>query len=120
MARLNEEGQWIVLLALIISVSIFFLALIVNESVIVGQTTAESVLDLPKSDIQDLRGEVMRISDDSSWSSDTQKDITTLSMERKSSLVSISAPNGGPPVSGQNIAIHYNDGVTVYDETVYY
>ena len=60
MERLNDSAQWMILLGFIISVSIFFFALIVNQSTLVGQTTAESVLDLPKSDIQDMRVEVFR------------------------------------------------------------
>jgi hypothetical protein len=120
MAGLNEEGQWIILLALIISVSIFFLALIVNESVLVGQTTAESVLDLPKSDIHDFRYEVMRNSGLSQWTNATKADIEVLSMKRKNAIVVISAPTDVPPISGQNISMHYNNGVTSYNETVYY
>ena len=40
MARLNDEGQWIVMMGFIICVSLFFLAIVVNESTLVGQTTA--------------------------------------------------------------------------------
>ena len=58
MERLNDEGQWIVLMGFVISIAIFFLAILLNQSVLVGQTTAESVLEFPKSDIQDLRNEV--------------------------------------------------------------
>ncbi len=43
MAGLNDQAQWIVLLGLIISLGIFFLAIILNQSILVGQTTAESV-----------------------------------------------------------------------------
>ena len=58
MERLNDDGQWIVLMGFVISIAIFFLAILLNQSVLVGQTTAESVLEFPKSDIQDLRSEV--------------------------------------------------------------
>ena len=58
MERLNDDAQWIVLMGFVISIAIFFLAILLNQSVLVGQTTAESVLEFPKSDIQDLRSEV--------------------------------------------------------------
>jgi hypothetical protein len=119
MARLNEEGQWIIMLALIISVSIFFLALIVNESVLVGQTTAESVIDLPKSDIQDFRHEVMRNSlfnRIDNGEDKTRTDIKLISMNRKNAIINVS----GNAVAGQNISLHYNNGVTSYNETMYY
>jgi hypothetical protein len=120
MARLNEEGQWIILLALIISVSIFFLALIVNESVLVGQTTAESVLDFPKSDIHDFRYEVMRDSGLSVFTDDVKNDIVVLSITKKNTIVAIAAPTGRPPNPGEQISLHFNNGVTAYNETVFY
>jgi hypothetical protein len=120
MERLNDDGQWIIMLALIISVSIFFLALIVNESVLVGQTTAESVLDLPKSDIQDFRYEVMRESGLSQLTDDTRNDISVLSIKKKNAIVLIAAPTGRPPNPGENISLHFNNGVTSYNETMFY
>jgi hypothetical protein len=62
MARLNDEAQWIVLMGFLVSFSLFFLALIINQSTVVGQTTAESVIEFPKNDIRDVRhviGEAM-------------------------------------------------------------
>lgn len=55
MAGLNNDAQWIVIIAFIISVGIFFLGILINQSVLVGQTTAEAVNEFPKTDIQDLR-----------------------------------------------------------------
>lgn len=120
MAGLNDEGQWIIMLALIISVSIFFLALIVNESVLVGQTTAESVLDFSKSDIQDFRHEVMRESGLSQLTDETKNDIVNLSIKKKSNIVVIAAPTNRAPSQGDTISLHFNNGVTSYNETVYY
>ncbi len=39
MAKLNEDGQWIVMMGFIISIIIFILAIIVAESALVGKTT---------------------------------------------------------------------------------
>jgi len=43
MARLNDDAQWIVLMGFIVSFSLVFLAILLNQSTVVGQTTAESV-----------------------------------------------------------------------------
>lgn len=117
MARLNEEGQWIVLMAFIISIGIFFLAILLNQSVLVGQTTAEAVLEFPKSDIQDLRSEVWvifsRYQDDPELP-DTIDDIETISLARKSAVVKIESNAAGP------WKIHYNNGITRYTEEIQY
>ncbi|HPD11410.1 MAG TPA: hypothetical protein PLN56_10515 [Methanoregulaceae archaeon] len=115
MEGLNEDGQWIILMGLIASMIIFFFALLVNQSIIVGKTTAESVLDFPKSDIQDLRREIMRI-----WecNPDVQDDffisIESLALERKGALihVHIDTPNN-------MFNLHFNNGVTEYNENYY-
>lgn len=122
MARLNEEGQWIVLMAFIISIGIFFLALLLSQSVLVGQTTAEAVLEFPKSDIQDLRSEVWviftRYQDDPELN-DTLEDIETISLSRKSAVVEIT-PDPLDPTIGGPWTIHYNNGVTRYSEEIRY
>jgi dihydrofolate reductase len=115
MAKLNEDGQWIILMGFIISVGIFFMAILLNQSVLVGQTTAESVLDFPKSDIEDMKSEIWVIF--SRYRSDVVSrdisiaDIENISMSRKSATIRISAD---PWV------IHYNNGITNYTEEVKY
>ncbi|WP_292521799.1 hypothetical protein [Methanoculleus sp.] len=127
MACMNEDGQWIVLMGLLVAVGLFFLALIINQSALVGQTTAEGVLEFPKNDIRDLRAAVFDYVDrfgnaDNLSSRAVRQDITAISLERKNAVVSFSA--GAPQnVSGRllrPVTIHYNNGVTEYDETVYY
>ena len=59
MAGLNDDAQWIVLMGFVVSFSLFFLAMILNQSTLVGQTTAESVLDFPKNDIRDVRSVII-------------------------------------------------------------
>jgi len=114
-ARLmNEDGQWIVLMGFIISIMIFFLAIIVNQSVLVGQTTAESVLDFPKSDIQDLRSEVFESNQVLGGSPDIaniREDIKALSLSRKYAVVNISN-------TSDTLTINYNNGVTSYYEKI--
>lgn len=119
MARLNDQGQWIILLGLIISLGILFLAIILNQSILVGQTTAESVLEFPKSDIQDLRSEVRFLAWDPTIPSGERdeciNDIEFLALERKGSVINIT-----PGTSSTNWYIHYNNGVTEYEENITY
>ena len=60
MARLNDDAQWIILMGFIVSFSFFFLALVINQSTVVGQTTAESVIEFPKNDIRDVRSVIIQ------------------------------------------------------------
>ena len=60
MAGLNDDAQWIVMMGFVVSFSFFFLAMILNQSTVVGQTTAESVLDFPKNDIRDVRSVIIQ------------------------------------------------------------
>jgi hypothetical protein len=113
MARLNDDAQWIILMGFIVSFSFFFLALVINQSTIVGQTTAESVIEFPKNDIRDIR-EVIGESVKSDQIANINKDITFISMQRKSALVWYENDTGTNPT---NIEIHYNNGVTSYNET---
>jgi len=125
---MNEDGQWIVLMGLLVAVGLFFLALIINQSALVGQTTAEGVLEFPKNDIRDLREAVFDYVDNygtlqsHDYLDDVADDITMISLERKNAVVQFW--NGTPQdVSGRElhpVEIHYNNGVTVYNETVYY
>ena len=59
MARLNDDAQWIVLMGFLVSFGFFFLALVINQSTVVGQTTAESVIEFPKNDIRDMRAVII-------------------------------------------------------------
>jgi hypothetical protein len=115
MARLNDDAQWIVLMGFLVSFSFFFLALVINQSTVVGQTTAESVIEFPKNDIRDVRyviGEaVLRVPNPQNVT--VYNDITVLSKQRKSSIVDYSN------FTTDNITytqIHYNNGVTQYYE----
>lgn len=127
MACMNEDGQWIVLMGLLVAVGLFFLALIINQSALVGQTTAEGVLEFPKNDIRDLRTAVFDYVDKfgdtvNPESQAVHEDIIRISLERKNAVISFSV-DGIREVSGRwlnPVKIHYNNGVTEYDETVYY
>ena len=123
MACMNEEGQWIVLMGLLVAVALFFLALIINQSALVGQTTAEGVLEFPKNDIRDLREAVFDyVKEFGDADNAVREDIIAISLERKNAVVNFTV-NQKMDVSGRwlrPVEIHYNNGVTVYNETVYY
>jgi len=98
------------MMAFIISITIFFLALIVNESAIVGKTTSESVLEFPKADIQDLRNELLYLIEKNKINDpDILFDIQSISMSRKGAIVNYA-------YDGNRLLIHYNDGITEYNE----
>jgi hypothetical protein len=117
MAKLNDEGQWIIMMGFIVSIAIFIMALIVAESALVGKTTSESVLEFPKNDIQDLRSELF----DRRWSDfqdpaaygNLQNDIINLSLNRKGAVISFSYYQPG---DDSVLLIHYNNGLTEYND----
>jgi len=126
---MNEEGQWIVLMGLLVAVGLFFLALILNQSALVGQTTAEGVLEFPKNDIRDVREAIFDYVD-KYGNADTagnpsakavREDIVAISLDRKNAVVDFNVKDQ-VEISGQlayPVETHYNNGVTEYDETVY-
>lgn len=125
MARLNDDAQWIVLMGFLVSFSFFFLALVINQSTVVGQTTAESVIEFPKNDIRDVKSVIIQ----SSYfplniQDDIQGDIKNISLSRKSAVVSYHKPGDDTVLFYNCIAgegyncttMHYNNGVTEYHE----
>ena len=115
MARLNDDAQWIILMGFLISFSFFFLALIINQSTVVGQTTAESVIEFPKNDIRDLTGV---ITTDTSRSNTTvvNSDITVISLNRKNAVVKYKVNPPTPTNLHATASINYNNGVTIFYE----
>ncbi|MBP1928714.1 hypothetical protein J2741_001261 [Methanolinea mesophila] len=117
MARLNDEGQWIVLMGFVISISIFILAIIVSQSALVGQTTSESVLEFSKNDIQDLRSEIMSLKERGLVNDTNLKDdIVSIALQKQNAVIVIE--NRTDSVSRTEfISIHFNNGITIYNET---
>lgn len=116
MAWLNEDGQWIVMMGFIVSVSIFTLALVASQAPLVGKTTSESVLEFSKNDIQDLRSEIMTLKNMGLTNNSTLKSqVQNLSI-RNNIIVNYS--NSTDPIAGTEfVYIHFNNGVTSYSET---
>jgi hypothetical protein len=108
MARLNDDAQWIVLMGFLVSFSFFFLAIVINQSTVVGQTTAESVIEFPKNDIRDFRDVIIRNTTLSDLPT-VKNDIRILSMARKNAVANYTSRY-------RYAEIHYNNGVTAYDE----
>jgi len=110
MARLNDDAQWIILMGFIVSFSFFFLALVINQSTVVGQTTAESVIEFPKNDIRDIRDLIIR---NTTLSNSTviNSDISVIALKKKNAVVSYKYDT-----NTDSIRIHYNNGVTEYNE----
>jgi hypothetical protein len=114
-ARLNDDAQWIILMGFLVSFSFFFLALVINQSTVVGQTTAESVIEFPKNDIRDVRGVIISSTDfPSSDETRMRSDITAIAMSRKNAVVTFSSPL---EINNHTVMnIHYNNGVTEFNE----
>lgn len=93
----------------LVSFSFFFLAIIINQSTVVGQSTAESVIEFPKNDIRDIRDVIIRNSTASNITA-VKSDIMVIAMNRKSAVVSYTHGDDN------YIYIHYNNGVTEYNE----
>jgi hypothetical protein len=119
MAGLNEDAQWIVMMGFIVSFSLFFLALVINQSTVVGQSTAESVIEFPKNDIRDLQAVSIQAA---GISNPTDRevvlaDIEVISMSRKNSIAkTVIIPPNPPSDPNIHVMIHYNNGVTEYNE----
>jgi pectate lyase len=114
-ARLNDDAQWIILMGFLVSFSFFFLAMVINQSTVVGQTTAESVIEFPKNDIRDIRDVIIRNVTLSNQTA-VKKDITVISLSRKNAVVWYESP---PRIENNHTVIKnisYNNGVTEYYE----
>jgi hypothetical protein len=121
MAGLKDDAQWIVLMGFVVSFSLFFIAIVLNQSTVIGQTTAEAVLEFPKNDIRGVRDVIIQSEflDNSGIflnKTNVQNDIRTLSLSRQNSVVALSStpPTVTDPYT--TINIHYNNGVTIYNE----
>lgn len=121
MEKLNDEAQWIVLMGFMVAAAFFFLALVINQSTLVGQTTAEGVLEFPKEEIRDVKSEVAMIVAADNADEELWKDIEELYIARKNAVVDISneSVNIGDTTYTE-VEIHFNNGVTKYDETIHY
>lgn len=127
MARVNEEGQWIVLMGFLVALAILLLALIVSQKVLVGQSTAEGVLKFPKNEIRNLRSAISGYLDAYEDYNDKERkvihdDIVEISLERNNAVVNFTVGEKRH-ISGRMmhpIEIYYNDGTTSYNETTYY
>jgi len=113
-ARLNDDAQWIILMGFLVSFSFFFLAMVINQSTVVGQTTAESVIEFPKNDIRDIREVIIRNTTLSNQMA-VKNDIIVISLSRKNAVVWYDPPqieNNHTVIKN----ISYNNGVTEFNE----
>ena len=130
MEALNEDGQWIVMMGFIVAIGMFILAIIISQAPLVGQTTAESVMEFPKNEVQDVRGKLVSMTG-TSPSYTLQKrfrgDMALLSMSRNNAIVTYSIDGGNWSSTGtyddilyiyHDINIHYNNGITDYSESL--
>jgi hypothetical protein len=122
MERMNEDGQWIVLMGFMVCAGIFFLAVIISQAPLVGQTTSEGVLEFPKTEIQDLHGEIAEMSRiylDAGDRVALEADIKALAMARQNAVVdyTIVYRKGEYDLDYDysEAQIHYHNGITEFD-----
>lgn len=128
MARLNDEAQWIIMIGFVVSMSIFFLALVIDESTIVGQTTAEGVLEFPKSEIRNLDDEILTVINHGVAEGDNYSDLRDRISALKPDIEVISLAHQNTVIRIQptadtthlDVMIHFNNGVTAYNEIIRY
>lgn len=136
MEALNDDGQWIVMMGFIVAIGMFILAIVISQAPLVGQTTAESVMEFPKNEVQDVRGKLVSMTGalptESAGDRDPLQerfrgDMALLSMSRNNAIVTYSIDGGNWNSSGtyddilyiyHDINIHYNNGVTDYSESL--
>lgn len=123
MAGLKDDAQWIVLMGFIVSFSLFFIAIVLNQSTVVGQTTAEAVLEFPKNDIRGVRDVIIQsafLDDDAGHVFDNQthvqNEIRIIALARQNAVVDFSSTPPNPSNPYTYVDIHYRNGVTEYNE----
>lgn len=115
---MSDDGQWIILMGFLISIALLFLMVIINQATLVGQTTAEGVLEFPKHEIRDLRGEVFRAGGD--MDAVLYDDIRVISLKRNHAIVSVHSSKDSVvfgDTTATMVTIRFNNGVCVYEET---
>jgi hypothetical protein len=116
---MDDSAQWIVLMGFIVSFSLFFLAIVLNQSTVVGQTTAEAVSEFPKDDIRGVRDVVIQsmFMNDLAFQNKTrvQNEIRKLSLSRQNAVVDFSS-RVDPGGNYTFYYIHYNNGVSAFNE----
>jgi len=137
------DGQWLLLIGLIIAIGLAVLMIFVNQSLQAGHSSAASIMDFPKNDVREVRAETLReasilgvqantapdISQRQQWFADNftrfTSDIEHI-YSAKGALLDIGyipGVNATLPVDRQrleNLTLHiyYNNGDTLYNETV--
>ncbi len=114
MAGMNDNAQWIVLMGFLVSLSLFFLAILINQSTLVGQTTAEGIIEFPKNDIRNAREAILNIAGEGD-DPDLKEDIRNISLARNNAVLTYDIIG----VPSERVRIYFNNGITVYRETVY-
>lgn len=126
MARLNDDAQFIVLMGFLVSAALFFIAIVLNQSTVVGQTTAEGIIEFPKSEIRDYRMAVNTMN--RYGGGENLLDMATLSLSRRNSVVSSVITCWDPPEKDpfdplckmKKVRYHFSNGVTSFNETATY
>lgn len=111
MAGMNDSGQWLVILGFIVSISLLVLGIIANNSMLVGQTNAESILDFPKSEILGTQHAVIQNLTLENNNPEYFEHLHAIALNRMNTII-------GVTYDPSYVTIHFNDGMVEYNSKV--
>ncbi|HMK46670.1 MAG TPA: hypothetical protein VK436_08595 [Methanocella sp.] len=138
----DDGGQWLLLIAVIVSIGLAVLIVFLNQSALAGHSSAGSIMDFPKNDVRDVRSETVSeayilgmqanqapdINQRNTWFTNNftqyMKDTKTIFGD-KGAVFNVNydvGSNASLPATEQQIQnltlnMYYNNGDTMYNET---
>lgn len=138
----NSDGQWLILIGVVIALGLTVLLVFVSQSMLAGHSSAASIMDFPKNDVREARAETVSeaailgaqanaapdIAQRQQWLasnfSSYTGDVSRIYASRGAIFTAGYTPgiNTALPPSAQRIEnltlyLYYNNGDTLYNET---
>ena len=141
--KTDTSGQWLLLGSMLVAVGLAVLIVFVNQSMLAGHSSSESIMDFPKNDIRELHSETVgeayllgtEANAQGTSLADRQARFQTSFARYVSDLRHIYSINGaianviydeglnysslpgGQSLDNVTLFIYYSDGETTYNET---
>ena len=137
------DGQWLLLISLIIAIGLAVLLVFVNQSLLAGHSSAASIMDFPKNDVREARAETIseasilgvmantapNIGQRQQWFADNftryTSDVESIYYARGDLLaidytpgINVTLPADLQRLENVTLYIYYYNGDTLYNETV--
>jgi hypothetical protein len=143
MERMDDSGQWLLLGAMIVAIGMAVLIVFVNQSILAGHSSSQSIMDFPKNEIREFRAETVneayvlgRTANMNGTSlADRQARFESAFDHYSSDLkyifgtkgtvvrvqyfegLNLSMSPGGQSLDNVTLVLYYNNGDTKYNET---